>query len=325
MILQDNDPSPVHLNMFYQAIESQLELKVGDFVPPNHKGEPVKEPCWKRNVRNVLRGDKDACRIVHHAHNLYRLPTPLPPEQAIESEHSWFEFQGICKSALDDVRPVTISDIEYEVSCVSEDSIKFVKRGAPSSKIDLSKNEITSCIKRINAAGARYGKGTLLKINIKEALLVLLHPLLHFVDQGKWIELKGGRDLRSESPLTDADGEIERILGSEGQRRFALHRLRERNSRLIRDFKAKYVTQHQGKAPCEVCGFDFLSFYPGTGSPFIEAHHKVPLSTVDENVGTVTCFEDIAFLCANCHRMIHRPFSGRYLNVEELSNLIHEK
>ena len=55
---------------------------------------------------------------------------------------------------------------------------------------------------------------------------------------------------------------------------------------------------------CEICNFNYSKKYGERGKGFIECHHKVPLHKLKPN--TKTKLSDLALLCANCHRMIHR-------------------
>ena len=70
---------------------------------------------------------------------------------------------------------------------------------------------------------------------------------------------------------------------------------------------------------CQVCGFDFLEHYGEIGRDYIEVHHLRPLSTLDEQV-PVDPAADLACLCANCHRMMHRS-RVHVMTVEELRQL----
>ena len=54
----------------------------------------------------------------------------------------------------------------------------------------------------------------------------------------------------------------------------------------------------------EICGFSFVEHYGPLGAGFIEAHHTIPISDLQK--GSKTSVDDLAMLCANCHRMIHR-------------------
>lgn len=74
---------------------------------------------------------------------------------------------------------------------------------------------------------------------------------------------------------------------------------------------------------CAACGFDFKKFYGEWGSGFIEVHHIRPLSN-NKGVEIGTNPEtDLAVLCANCHRMVHRK-KGITLSVSELKAKIKE-
>ncbi|MCB9108740.1 MAG: HNH endonuclease [Anaerolineales bacterium] len=54
------------------------------------------------------------------------------------------------------------------------------------------------------------------------------------------------------------------------------------------------------------------------GSGFIEAHHTIPVS--DMEPGQATRVEDIALICSNCHRMLHR--TRPWLSIGMLKELL---
>ena len=83
-----------------------------------------------------------------------------------------------------------------------------------------------------------------------------------------------------------------------------LHKVKERSSKLVYDAKKKWNANTDGDARCSSCGFSFLQQYGELGRGFIEAHHTTPLSDIDGE--TSSTISDLAPLCANCHRMIHR-------------------
>lgn len=92
----------------------------------------------------------------------------------------------------------------------------------------------------------------------------------------------------------------------EGKVVYKLHKLRERDLKLNSKKKVQYFEKH-GKLDCEVCEFDFYKVYGNLGKGFIEAHHRVPLSELDSE--KTTKLEDLALVCSNCHRMLHRSIS----------------
>ena len=96
-----------------------------------------------------------------------------------------------------------------------------------------------------------------------------------------------------------------------------LHKRRERNRKVTKKKKAKILNE-TGKLACEVCGFDFQDFYGDLGKEFAECHHRRPLSTLAQS--KTTRLSDLAIVCANCHRMLHR--ARPWKSVEELSMLI---
>jgi predicted HNH restriction endonuclease len=88
----------------------------------------------------------------------------------------------------------------------------------------------------------------------------------------------------------------------EGDRRVTSHRRRER-SRFLVNKKLKEA-RSRGPIRCEVCCISEDSFYPKSLSARIfEVHHLQPLAVSDTPVRTT--LQDLAIVCANCHRAIH--------------------
>ena len=90
------------------------------------------------------------------------------------------------------------------------------------------------------------------------------------------------------------------------------HLVRERNSTLIAKFKASLVNPR-----CEACSMNFTEVYGELGSNYIEAHHKTPVATMEQ--GGKTTLDDLAALCPNCHRIIHKNYP---MAVEQLAAIL---
>jgi 5-methylcytosine-specific restriction protein A len=103
----------------------------------------------------------------------------------------------------------------------------------------------------------------------------------------------------------------------EGQVLYKLHKVRERDRKII-EAKKKKALRELGKLACEVCGFDFKNTYGSIGVGFIECHHIVPLSNFESTKKTV--LQDLALVCANCHRMLHRSMS--ILSINDLRETV---
>lgn len=98
------------------------------------------------------------------------------------------------------------------------------------------------------------------------------------------------------------------------------HKLRERNQAVIKSAKEAFK-QKNNKLYCQVCSFDFQSKYGDIGADFIEGHHTLPISELKGEVKTK--IKDVALVCSNCHRMLHRR--RPWLKMEELKKLINKK
>ncbi|WGL69896.1 HNH endonuclease [Elizabethkingia anophelis] len=102
----------------------------------------------------------------------------------------------------------------------------------------------------------------------------------------------------------------------EGKEVYRLHRSKERNNKLIKQAKAEYK-KISPKLECQVCKFSFADVYGEIGYNYIEAHHLFPISKLTQE--TKTKIDDLAFLCSNCHKMIHRK--RPWLDLEDLYKL----
>lgn len=89
---------------------------------------------------------------------------------------------------------------------------------------------------------------------------------------------------------------------AEGRLLLAMHRRYERDPKL-RARKLSAVVKAGIPIACEACHFDFEATYGKRGEGYIEVHHVTPLHSTGT---TVTKLADLALLCSNCHRMIHR-------------------
>ena len=131
---------------------------------------------------------------------------------------------------------------------------------------------------------------------------------VHGIGGGVW-------GLREMDPLNPANRDgfadsVENYMAAEGAATLRTHLRRERSRSLVERFKKQLEA-----VACAVCGFDFRETYGELGDGFIEAHHKVPVANLKP--GTKTRLEDLAAVCANCHRMLHR--SG-CISIEDLKS-----
>jgi len=103
----------------------------------------------------------------------------------------------------------------------------------------------------------------------------------------------------------------------EGEILYKLHKVRERDSKIIKN-KKEQVLNLTGKLACEACIFEFENYYGDIGKGFIECHHKTPLANF--KVAAQTRLHDLALVCSNCHRMLHRRIDT--ITVEDLRMMI---
>lgn len=87
---------------------------------------------------------------------------------------------------------------------------------------------------------------------------------------------------------------------TEGEKRLVKHYRRER-SPALRKGKIECMIKENGFLHCECCGTRAESYSPEKRHRIFEVHHKKPLA---DGI-TINGLDDLALLCANCHRGIH--------------------
>jgi 5-methylcytosine-specific restriction protein A len=128
-------------------------------------------------------------------------------------------------------------------------------------------------------------------------------------------EVSDNRKLSNEIYKIENDETSETNSVKEGQVLYKLHKLRERNRKIIEAKKNKVLNEGK-KLECEACEFDFGKTYGKLGEGYIECHHLIPLSNFQVNKETT--LDDLALLCSNCHRMIHKDLSIK--TIEEFKS-----
>lgn len=113
----------------------------------------------------------------------------------------------------------------------------------------------------------------------------------------------------------EEEGELFEV--QEGAVIYKLHKFRERDTAIVAK-KKDQVFQKEGRLLCEACEFDFHVKYGELGFKYIECHHRTPLAEFTST--TKTTLTDLALVCSNCHRMLHRRLDS--LSVEGLRGMI---
>ena len=143
-----------------------------------------------------------------------------------------------------------------------------------------------------------------------------------FIDDEEYLR-KVANAIRENSGITapalDED-ESDRGDITEGKLLQRTHWYRERNRSVVKRKKAQ-AQKRFGRLSCEVCNFTFSEFYDSEiGDGVIDCHHKVPLSEISP--GTRTKLSDLALVCSNCHRMLHKGENKKYLALGRLKEII---
>lgn len=125
-----------------------------------------------------------------------------------------------------------------------------------------------------------------------------------------WYRLES-REIEPFDEGQDASEQQDIVSRTEGGRKVVLSHRAERDARL----RAQAIKLHG--AVCMACGFDFEAIYGTWGAGFCEVHHLRPLGESRSAPRLTNPLYDLAVVCANCHRMIHRQ-RGITLSIAEL-------
>jgi hypothetical protein len=101
-------------------------------------------------------------------------------------------------------------------------------------------------------------------------------------------------------PETDLE---EVIVGKEGRMLTRIHAYRERDRGFVKKSKNYFRKKMGGKLHCVACGLEPELLYDEVGERCIEAHHTIPIEELQPD--SITRVEDMAMVCASCHRVIH--------------------
>ncbi len=168
--------------------------------------------------------------------------------------------------------------------------------------------------KRLNFAGITQGNACKIEniANIGNVDELLFDIWQRFNEHFVFTEQK------SASTIAALINEIETsnpdLTVTEGELRLVAHLVKERNQKIVREKKQQAINNNS--LHCEVCTFSFPKTFH---SNFIECHHRTPIGQFGVRETTL---DDLALVCANCHRMLHTKFDKRFLSIIELGERI---
>ncbi len=144
-----------------------------------------------------------------------------------------------------------------------------------------------------------------------------LHGFKGGAQTNNFLIARGFTDIRNKNTgqrvVPVAEEEDDSTFYPEGRESYVRHRKLERNPRLAKEVKNRRLKE-TGDLSCDVCEFSFQRHYGPIGIGFIEAHHTIPISKFHGR--RITRPKEIALVCSNCHRMLHR--TTPLLSVAEL-------
>ncbi len=115
--------------------------------------------------------------------------------------------------------------------------------------------------------------------------------------------MRNAASLLQEAEL-DAESDQDDDAFTEGRLITRLHARRER----AKDLRSRAIksARKSGQLRCAACGKIEISHLGVAAESMFEVHHIRPLSSLVDNKTQTTRVRDVAILCADCHRIIHR-------------------
>ena len=169
----------------------------------------------------------------------------------------------------------------------------------------------TNLAKEYDSAVAYFKRYDLLRLPSDD---LLRDDLREIVDLYKLLIARGGTENLESFGLADTAKTDENTDTIVEQRRYIRHKKIERNAKAAKAAKAELGFNCQG------CGLNFKNIYGDAGDGYIEAHHLIPLHTLDEGASVrMNVKNDFAVLCSNCHTIVHR--AQPMLSIPELRAL----
>lgn len=241
--------------------------------------------------------------------------TVVTTKNEIEENLKLFE-DYLCEGADDE--QIFCSELIRKGSCFIAYQIGSELRFAPSRYIGYAKNTIHSHEKRekdgkeTNPAITKL-LGKLVQNESLERKYIEYCNSLGVLPYNKkrkfWLLAIEGLDFKSNERTDEGFPE-----GKIVERK---HIARERSSALISQAKEQFKIKHK-RLFCEACNFNFEEVYGERGLNYIEAHHTIPVSEMQPSQKTK--ISDIAMVCSNCHRILHR--SRPWLTIAQIKKLI---
>lgn len=160
--------------------------------------------------------------------------------------------------------------------------------------------EVSDTSAVLDYAGRHAAFNTAEVVDIGQALITFTDGNFSEIAEYRW--RPNGEEYRKARVFcsTENGEELERAI-REGNPQLVTHLRRERDPALAKR-KLAAVIATGAKVRCEACSFSFEEGYGELGRNFGEVHHRVALAEGPRDVSLA----DLAVLCANCHRMIHR-------------------
>ena len=152
-----------------------------------------------------------------------------------------------------------------------------------------------------------------------------LYPVLHFTECSEGWRFEGEfqvteiadkhvtlrRDRTALTSSVDLQAESQYI---EGGRKYVTHLMAERNKAVTDEVKRNTVSV------CDICNQEFKDIY---GVDYIEAHHKVPISTYT-GVHRIKP-SDFVLLCPNCHKAVHIFMNKQGVDYDQIRRELQKK
>lgn len=192
---------------------------------------------------------------------------------------------------------------------------------SPESRTGTFRNPDGVSLKLLNLRSYERGKGlTFSRIDAEVFAELASHPervacLADTIRKALYIDEAERSSISAASSSEEPEWEF-----AEGRLLTSLHMRRERSRKVRQELVAQ--RKKDGQLGCDLCLWTCVSASDAFREAVFEAHHLIPLAHLVESHKTK--LRDVALLCANCHRLIHRAIEleKRWLTLEQARSIL---
>lgn len=260
----------------------------------------------KPRLRKIEKNNRKKFHLPQLVMAVARLPEPARQDKShsvvFPLENKAFVMDSMDFEIIEDdgetatLSPLRVSILHSTVQIDLADRLSAIAKDIKQIDIIAAKHpELAAAIQAHNVEVMKAVNSTEIR-KLADRIVELQTDLFGMTNAGSAVTLEKYNAL----PETEAEAAI---VGKEGRLLIRIHVYKERNRHFALMAKKYHKDKNGGILNCQACGLKPIDLYGADGERCIEAHHTIPIKELQPD--NVTRVEDMAMVCASCHRIIH--------------------